>query len=374
MTRRLRSNTVAAPCVSKYKTTVMDTYQHTVDRLGDKAGYLLDHVCEKIPKDRIRQPNARTVEEVFAGSDRPTRVLGNLARIYDHGTLGGTGYLSILPVDQGVEHSAAYSFYPNPDFFDPETIIRLALEGGCNAVASTFGVLGLHARRYAHRIPFIVKLNHKELLTYPRHYDQTLYGTVREAWNLGAAAVGATVYFGSSESRRQLEEISAAFAEAHSLGMGTILWCYTRNMDFKTEEQDYHAAADLTGQANYLGVTIQADIIKQKLPDTDYGFRDLDFGKYDAAMYERLTTDHPIDRCRLQVANCYLGKIGMLNSGGSSGGSDTEEAVRTAVINKRAGGVGLIMGRKSFQKPFAEGLDILRAVQEVYLEDRIGLA
>jgi class I fructose-bisphosphate aldolase len=278
-------------------------------------------------------------------------------------------------VDQGIEHSAAFSFYKNPDYFDPENIIKLAIEAGCNGVASTFGVLGLNARRYAHKIPFIVKVNHNELLTYPNKYDQTLFGKVKNAWDMGAIAVGATIYFGSAESNRQLKEIAEAFEEAHNLGMATILWCYTRNEAFKTNKEDYHAAADVTGQANHLGVTIQADIIKQKLPTNNFGFKEIGFGKYDDEMYKTLTTDHPIDLCRLQVANCYMGKIGLINSGGGSKGkSDLAEAVTTAVINKRAGGSGLIMGRKAFQKPFSEGVRVLQSVQEVYLDNKINIA
>ncbi len=342
--------------------------------LGKDASDLLEFTCKKIPKKRIRIPGPDTTDN-FIESDRTTRVLGNLARLYNHGNLAGTGYINILPIDQGIEHTAAFSFYKNQDYFDPENIIKLAIDAGCNGVASTFGVLGLHARRYAHKIPFIAKLNHNELLTYPNKYDQISFGNVREAWNMGAVAVGATIYFGSKESNRQLQEIAAAFEEAHQLGMATILWCYTRNSSFKTEKQDYHASADLTGQANHLGVTIKADIIKQKLPTTNYGFRDLNFGKYNDEMYESLTTDHPIDLCRFQVAHCYMGKIGLINSGGGSKGeSDYKEAIRTAVINKRAGGCGLIMGRKAFQRPLKEGVKILQSVQSVYLEPQISIA
>ena len=312
---------------------------------------------------------------MFGNSNRNSQVLRSLSQLYNHGNLAGTGYLSILPVDQGIEHSAAFSFYKNPDYFDPENIIKLAMEAGCNGVASTFGVLGLNARKYAHKIPFIVKINHNELLTYPNKYDQTLFGKVKNAWDMGAIAVGATIYFGSAESNRQLKEIAEAFEEAHNLGMATILWCYTRNEAFKTNKEDYHAAADVTGQANHLGVTIQADIIKQKLPTNNFGFKEIGFGKYDDEMYKTLTTDHPIDLCRLQVANCYMGKIGLINSGGGSKGkSDLSEAVTTAVINKRAGGSGLIMGRKAFQKPFSEGVKVLQSVQEVYLDDKISIA
>ncbi|MDR9457030.1 MAG: class I fructose-bisphosphate aldolase [Salegentibacter sp.] len=342
--------------------------------LGDDASYYLEHVSKKISKDRLTVPGPRSIEN-FIESDRNPQVLKSLSQLYNHGNLAGTGYLNILPIDQGIEHSAAFSFYKNQDYFDPENIIKLAMEAGCNGVATTFGALGLHARRYAHKIPFVVKINHNELLTYPNKYDQIPYGTVKEAWNLGATAVGATIYFGSEESSRQIQEIAVAFEEAHQLGLATILWCYTRNSDFKTKKDDFHSAADLTGQANHLGVTIKADIIKQKLPETNQGFKTIDFGKYDDAMYEELTTDHPIDLCRLQVANCYMGKIGLINSGGGSKGeSDIKEAVRTAVVNKRAGGSGLIMGRKAFQRPLAEGVDILRRVQDVYLEPQITVA
>ena len=353
----------------------MDIYENIVQQLGKKASYYLDHIGEKITKDELQLPDRDFVTKVFVNSNRNAQVLRSLAQLYGHGNLGGTGYVSILPVDQGVEHSAAFSFYKNPDYFDPENIIKLAIGAGCNGVASTFGVLGLYARKYAHKIPFIVKINHNELLSYPNTYDQTLFGKVKEAWNMGAVAIGATIYFGSKESNRQLKEISEAFEDAHNLGMATILWCYLRNEAFKTEKEDYHAAADLTGQANHLGVTIQADIIKQKLPTTNFGFKDLQFGKYDDHMYETLTTEHPIDLCRLQVANCYMGKIGLINSGGGSkGASDLNEAVTTAVINKRAGGSGLILGRKAFQRPFKEGVELIQAVQGVYLEKRITIA
>src|SRR5680860_122664 len=342
--------------------------------LGQDASYLLDHVSKKIPKNTLNIPDPYAVDK-FINSDRNPQVLRSLAQLYNHGTLGGTGYLNILPVDQGVEHTAAVSFYKNPAYFDPENIIKLAMEAGCNGVASTFGVLAMHARKYAHKIPFIVKINHNELLTYPNTFDQILFGTVKEAWNMGAVAVGATIYFGSQESDRQIKEIAVAFEEAHQLGMATILWCYARNNAFKTDKVDYHSAADITGQANYIGVTIKADIIKQKLPETNFGFKNINFAKYDNEMYEALTTDHPIDLCRYQVANCYMGKIGLINSGGGSKGeSDVKEAVKTAVINKRAGGSGLIMGRKSFQRPMEEGVKILRSVQEVYLEPKINIA
>ena len=353
----------------------MKTEKNISEILGEKASFYLDHVCEKITQDELQTPSKNSLDQVFVNSNRNPQVLRSLAQLYNHGNLGGTGYLSILPVDQGIEHSAAFSFYKNPDYFDPENIIKLAIEAGCNGVASTFGVLGLNARKYAHKIPFIVKINHNELLTYPTKYDQTLFGKVKSAWDMGAVAVGATIYFGSEESNRQLKEIAEAFEEAHNLGMATILWCYTRNEAFKTEKADYHSAADLTGQANHLGVTIQADIIKQKLPTNNFGFKEIGFGKYDDEMYKTLTTDHPIDLCRLQVANCYMGKIGLINSGGGSKGeSDMTEAITTAVINKRAGGAGLIMGRKAFQKPFAEGVELLRLVQDVYLDRKISIA
>ena len=352
----------------------MRTLDEITEILGDDASYYLDHVSKKISKERLTVPGPRSIDN-FIESDRNPQVLKSLSQLYNHGNLAGTGYLNILPIDQGIEHSAAFSFYKNQDYFDPENIIKLALEAGSNGVATTFGALGLHARKYAHKIPFVVKLNHNELLTYPNKYDQIPYGTVKEAWNLGATAVGATIYFGSEESSRQIQEIAVAFEEAHQLGMATILWCYTRNSEFKTKKEDFHSAADLTGQANHLGVTIKADIIKQKLPETDQGFKTIGFGKFDDAMYEELTTDHPIDLCRLQVANCYMGKIGLINSGGGSKGeSDIKEAVRTAVVNKRAGGSGLIMGRKAFQRPLAEGVEILRRVQDVYLEPQITIA
>lgn len=342
--------------------------------LGEDASNLLEHRSTKISKDRLRIPGPDTVEH-FAESDRNPQVLKSLAQLYNHGALGGTGYLNILPVDQGIEHTAAASFYKNQDYFDPENIIKLGIEAGCNGVASTFGGLALHARKYAHKIPFIVKMNHNELLTYPNKYDQIPFGSVREAWDMGATAIGATIYFGSEESTRQIQEVAAAFEEAHQLGMATILWCYTRNAGFKKDDKDYHSAADLTGQANHIGVTIKADVIKQKLPETNFGFRDIKFGKQSEDMYNSLTTDHPIDLCRFQVANCYMGKIGLINSGGGSqGDSDFKAAVKTAVINKRAGGCGLIMGRKAFQRPLKDGIEILRSVQEVYLTDEITVA
>lgn len=353
----------------------MNTYENIVGHLGEEAEYLLQHVGQKITKDELHIPTGEVVNQVFAQSNRNAQTLRSLAQLYGHGNLGGTGYLSILPVDQGIEHSALYSFYKNPDYFDPENIVKLALEAGCSAVASTFGALALHARKYAHKIPFVVKVNHNELLTYPTKYDQTIFGKIKSAWDMGAVAIGATVYFGSEQSKRQLKEIAEAFHEAHNLGMVTILWCYTRNEAFNLKGKDYHTASDLTGQANHLGVSIQADIIKQKLPTVNYGFKDLEFGKFDAAMYETLTTDHPIDLCRLQVANCYMGKIGLINSGGGSkGASDLSEAIRTAVVNKRAGGAGLILGRKAFQRPFKDGVNLLQQVQEVYLEQEISIA
>jgi len=343
--------------------------------LGDEASDLLQHRCKTIPKESLHLPGPDFVDRVWTDSDRPTRVLRSLQQLYGHGRLGGTGYLSILPVDQGIEHSAGASFAPNPEYFDGGKIVELAVEGDCNAVASTFGVLGSVARRYAHRIPFIVKFNHNELLTYPNKFDQIMFGTIKEAWNLGAVAVGATVYFGSEESDRQIQEVSAAFAHAHELGMATVLWCYLRNSAFKKDGTDYHLAADLTGQANHLGVSIQADIIKQKLPTTNGGFTALNFGKTSDLVYTQLTSPHPIDLTRYQVANCYMGRSGLLNSGGEShGASDLADAVRTAVINKRAGGTGLISGRKSFQRPMREGVQLLHTVQDVYLSDAVTIA
>lgn len=352
----------------------MSTIDKITEILGEDASNLLEHKSTKISKERLQIPGPDVVES-FQNSDRNPQVLKSLAQLYNHGALGGTGYINILPVDQGIEHSAAFSFYKNQDYFDPENIIKLAIEAGCNGVASTFGGLALHARKYAHKIPFIVKINHNELLTYPNKYDQIPFGSVREAWNMGATAVGATIYFGSEESTRQIQEVAAAFEEAHQLGMATILWCYTRNADFKKDNKDFHSAADLTSQANHIGVTIKADIIKQKLPETNFGFRDIGFGKEDEEMYKSLTTDNPIDLCRLQVANCYMGKIGLINSGGGSkGDSDFKAAVKTAVINKRAGGCGLIMGRKAFQRPLEDGVKILQSVQEVYMTKEITVA
>ncbi len=343
--------------------------------LGGQAEYLLQHSCKTIDKTRLTLPGPGYLDQVFVNSNRSPQVLNSLSRLFNSGNLAGTGYLSILPVDQGVEHSAGSAFGPNLDYFDPENIVQLAMEAGCNGVASTFGILGLTARKYAHKIPFIVKLNHNELLTYPNKYDQVLFGTVKDAWNMGACAIGATIYFGSPESKRQIREIEEKFAYAHELGMATILWCYTRNDSFKTKDKDYHTASDLTGQANYLGVTIQADIIKQKLPEVNGGFRELKFGKTSEEMYSQYTSDHPIDMCRYQVANCYMGKIGLINSGGgSTGDSDLLEALKTAVINKRAGGMGLILGRKAFQRSRKEGVELLNMVQKVYLDKEITLA
>ncbi len=348
----------------------------TASLLGDDAAYLLDHVSTTISVDQLTTPGPDSVAEVFGQSDRSPQVLRNLQSLLDHGRLAGTGHVSILPVDQGIEHSAAASFAPNPAYLDPANIVELAMEGGCNAVASTFGVLATVSRRFAHRIPFIVKINHNELLTLPNRFDQVMFGSVGQAYDLGAAGVGATIYFGSEESTRQIQEVSDAFAQAHELGMFTVLWCYLRNPGFKVDGVDHHGSADLTAQANHLGVTIGADIIKQKLPDTNGGYNVLPgYGKTHPLVYEELTTDHPIDLCRWQVANCYMGRIGLINSGGaSSGAGDLAEAVRTAVINKRAGGLGLISGRKAFQRPMAEGIELLNAIQDVYLDDSVTLA
>jgi class I fructose-bisphosphate aldolase len=343
--------------------------------LGADAADLLGHKCQTVPASQLHLPGPDFIDRVWKDSDRPTRVLRSLQSMFEHGRLGGTGYLSILPVDQGIEHTAGASFAPNPIYFDGEKIIELAIEGNCNAVASTFGVLGSVARRYAHRIPFICKLNHNELLTYPTKYDQILFGTVKEALEMGAVAVGATVYFGSPESDRQLQEIAVAFHAAHELGMATVLWCYLRNSSFKKDGVNYETAADLTGQANHLGVTIEADIIKQKLADTNRGFEVIGFGKTAPGMYDRLATDHPIDLCRYQVINCFMGRASFINSGGEShGASDLKDAVRTAVINKRAGGTGLIAGRKSFQRPMKEGVELLHAIQDVYLNPTVTIA
>jgi class I fructose-bisphosphate aldolase len=343
--------------------------------LGNEADSLLSHTCTGISKERLYLPSPDFVDDVFAQTDRKPSVLRNYQTLLGTGRLANTGYISILPVDQGIEHTAGASFAPNPDYFDPANIVKLAIEGGCNAVASTLGVLSSVARSYAHKIPFIVKVNHNELLSYPTIYDQTMFASVQQAFDMGAVGIGATIYFGSHESRRQLQEISEAFAYAHELGMVTILWCYTRNSAFKKDGVDYHAAADLTGQANHLGVTINADIIKQKLPENNGGFKAIGFGKYDEKMYSELATDHPIDLCRYQVANCYMGRAGLINSGGESKGhGDLADAVRTAVINKRAGGMGLISGRKAFQKPMQEGVELLNAIQDVYLSEAITIA
>ncbi len=346
--------------------------------LGDKADYYLGFAAPKIGKDRLHLPGPDFVDRIFAPSDRNNRVLANLQRLFQTGRLSGTGYLSILPVDQGIEHSAGASFAKNPDYFDPENIVKLAIEGGCNAVASTFGGLGMVARRYAHKIPFLVKMNHNELLTYPNKADQIPFGTVKEAADMGAAAVGATIYFGSDASGRQIVEVAQAFHAAHEMGMATVLWCYLRNPAFKADK-DYHVSADLTGQANHLGVTIQADIIKQKIPENNGGFKAMGtggstYGKLDDRMYTELSSDHPIDLCRYQVANCFMGRAGLINSGGASGANDFAEAVTTAVVNKRAGGMGLISGRKAFQRKLAEGAKLLNAVQDVYLSKDVTIA
>ncbi len=358
----------------------MSATKNIKELLGDDAETLLNHQCKTISKDQLHLPGEDFVDRIWSLSDRNNRVLGNLQRIYEHGRLGNTGYVSILPVDQGIEHSGGASFAKNPAYFDPENIVKLAYEGGCNAVASTYGVLGSVSRKYAHKIPFVVKINHNELMTYPNTFDQIMFGTIDEAYNMGAAAVGATIYFGSDESARQIIEVAEAFAYAHELGMATILWCYTRNNAFKVDGKDYHVAADLTGQANHLGVTIEADIIKQKLPELNYGYKalnagDSSYGKLDEKMYTDLATDHPIDLTRYQVANCYMGRAGLINSGGaSSGDSDMADAVKTAVVNKRAGGMGLISGRKAFQRPMKEGVELLNAIQDVYLDKDITIA
>ena len=349
-----------------------------VDLLGDQATSLLEHTCTTVPKEQLHLPGPDFVDRVLAASDRNNRVLGSIERIFRHGRLSGTGYMSILPVDQGIEHSGGASFAKNPIYFDAENIVKLAVEGGCNAVASTFGVLGIVARKYAHKIPFIVKINHNELLTYPNKFDQIMFGTVQQAAEMGAAAVGATIYFGSEESGRQIVEVAEAFALAHEMGMATVLWCYLRNNAFK-KDKDYHLSADLTGQANHLGVTIQADIIKQKLPECNGGFKamntgDSSYGKLDERIYTKLTTDHPIDLTRYQVVNCFMGRAGLINSGGASGKNDFGDAVATAVINKRAGGMGLISGRKAFQRPMAEGVTLLNLIQDVYLDGDITVA
>lgn len=342
--------------------------------LGDEADALLSYKCAGVKKEDLHLPGPDFIDRIFTISDRSSNVLRNLASVFNHGRLAGTGYLSILPVDQGIEHSAAASFAPNPIYFDPENIVKLAIEGGCNAVASTLGVLGSVSRKYAHKIPFVLKINHNELLSYPNTYDQRLFASVDQAFNMGAAGIGATIYFGSAESRRQLEEISHMFDYAHKLGIFTVLWCYLRNDAFKKDGIDYHESADLTGQANHLGVTIEADIIKQKLPTNNGGFNAIKFGKTSKLVYEKLTTDHPIDLTRWQVVNCYMGRAGLINSGGPSGENDIQQAVKTAVINKRAGGTGLISGRKAFQKPMKDGIEILNAIQDVYLAKEITIA
>ena len=343
--------------------------------LGEDSAPLLRHQCKTIPKESLHLPGPDYVERIYGVSDRPIRVLGSLQSLINHGRLAGTGYVSILPVDQGIEHSAGASFAPNPTYFDPENLVKLAIEGGCNAVASTLGVLGSVARKYAHKIPFILKVNHNEFLSYPNAFDQIRFASVRQAFDMGAVSVGATIYFGSEESKRQIQEVTHMFQEAHELGMCTILWCYLRNSAFKTKEADYHMAADLTGQANHLGVTIEADIIKQKLPESNGGYNALNFGKTSKKVYSDLTTDNPIDLTRYQVVNCYMGRAGLINSGGaSSGDSDLKEAVKTAVINKRAGGMGLISGRKAFQRPMKEGVGLLNAIQDVYLSKDVTIA
>ena len=351
------------------------SYSKITELLGAGADHLLNHTCKTISKDLLHMPGSDFVDRIFSVSNRSNQVIRSISQLYNHGRLAGSGYMSILPVDQGIEHSAGASFAPNPIYFDPENIVKLSIEGGCNAVASTFGVLGMVSRKYAHKIPFIVKINHNEFLSYPNSYDQIMFGTIKDAWNMGAVAVGATIYFGSDESKRQIIEVSKAFEYAHELGMATILWCYTRNNGFKKDGVDYHTSADLTGQANHLGVTIQADIIKQKLPTNNGGYTAINFGKTHPKVYSELTSEHPIDLCRYQVINCYSGRAGLINSGGESkGATDLSEAVTTAVINKRAGGQGLISGRKAFQKPMKEGAALLQMIQDVYLEEKVTIA
>jgi fructose-bisphosphate aldolase, class I len=346
-----------------------------LDLLGDQAEYLLNHECKTFDKSSLHLPSPHHVDAIWSRSNRSNQTMRSIQQILDHGRLAGTGYVSILPVDQGIEHSAGASFAPNPIFFDPDNIVQLAVEGGCNCVASTFGGLATVARKWAHKIPFMVKINHNEFISYPNRFDQVMFGSIKEAWNMGAVAVGATIYWGSPESTRQLQEVSAAFAMAHELGMATVLWCYTRNNGFKVDGVDYHTSADLTGQANHLGVTLQADIIKQKLPTNNGGYNAVKFGKTHPKVYSELSTDHPIDLCRYQVANCYMGRVGLINSGGESkGASDLAEAVQTAVINKRAAGMGLISGRKAFQKPMKEGIELLQTIQDVYLDETITIA
>ena len=348
------------------------SYSKITELLGPGADHLLNHTCKTIAKDLIHLPGPEFTDRIFLNSNRSNQVIRSINQLYNHGRLSGSGYMSILPVDQGIEHSAGASFAPNPIYFDPENIVKLSIEGGCNAVASTFGVLGIVSRKYAHKIPFIVKINHNEFLSYPNSYDQIMFGTIKDAWNMGAVAVGATIYFGSEESKRQIVEVSKAFEYAHELGMATILWCYTRNNAFKKDGVDYHTSADLTGQANHLGVTIQADIIKQKLPTNNGGYTAINFGKTHPKVYSELTSEHPIDLCRYQVINCYSGRAGLINSGGESkGATDLSEAITTAVINKRAGGQGLISGRKAFQKPMKDGAALLQMIQDVYLEEKV---
>ncbi|MBN1332540.1 MAG: class I fructose-bisphosphate aldolase [Synergistales bacterium] len=350
------------------------SYDEIVTLLGDDAPYLLGHVCGTVPRDSLYLPGPDFVDRVVSGSDRSIPVLRSLQTMFGHGRLGGTGYLSILPVDQGIEHSAGASFSPNPMYFDPENIVKLAIEAGCNGVASTLGVLSSVARKYAHKIPFILKVNHNELLSYPNSYDQIMFASVEQARDMGAVGVGATIYFGSEESQRQIQEVSTVFEMAHELGMATILWCYLRNPAFKQEGTDYHVAADLTGQANHLGVTIKADIIKQKLPENNGGYKAIKFGKTSDKVYDKLSSDHPVDLLRYQVANCYMGRAGLISSGGASGENDLAASVRTAVINKRGGGMGLILGRKAFQKPMEEGIRIIQAVQDVYANPDVTIA
>lgn len=349
--------------------------QKITELLGKDADYLLNHECKTITKDQIFLPSPSLVDDIWSHSNRSNQTLRSLQDMLNHGRLAGSGFVSILPVDQGIEHSAGASFSPNPIYFDPENIVKLAIEGGCNAVASTFGVLGIVSRKYAHKIPMMVKINHNEFLSYPNKFDQVMFGKIRDAWNMGATSVGATIYWGSAESTRQLQEVATAFEIAHELGMATVLWCYTRNNGFKVDGVDYHTSADLTGQANHLGVTLQADIIKQKLPTNNGGYLATKHGKTNQLVYDKLTTDHPIDLTRYQVANCYMGRVGLINSGGESkGATDLAEAVTTAVINKRAGGMGLISGRKAFQKPMQDGVELLNLIQDVYLDSSITIA
>jgi len=357
----------------------MSEFSSIQAQLGEKAAYYLEHQSKTVTKDKLHLPSPTFVTDIFSNSDRSAQTLRSLESLFAHGRLAGTGYLSILPVDQGIEHSAGASFAKNPAYFDPENIVKLAIEGGCNAVASTFGVLGMVARKYAHKIPFMVKFNHNELLTYPNKAEQITWGTIKQCWDMGCTAVGATVYFGSADAGRQIVEVSKMFQQAHELGMATVLWCYTRNNAFKVGSTDYHVSADLTGQANHLGVTMSADIIKQKLPENNGGFKALNtggssYGKLDERIYTELTTDHPIDLCRYQVVNCYMGRAGLINSGGASGKNDFGDAVTTAVINKRAGGTGLISGRKAFQRPIAEGSKLLQTIQDVYLCKEVTVA